>query len=762
MKRILFVFLFFGLSSLALHAQRNAPTLPQGTEGRPRVGLVLSGGGAKGMAHVGVLKVLEELNIPIDYIAGTSMGAIIGGLYACGYTAHELDSIICATNWSKLLKDVPDWQDLLYTNKNHYILQLPWNLKDEEHGSAIIPFGLLQGQHISNLLYTLTSTSYRNKNFEELNIPFFCVATNLADGQLAYIDRGNMGLAMRASMSIPGVFSPVKTDSMLLVDGGVLNNFPVDILRNKKVVDLIIGVDVGFSYGNLNRINNFTDVLEEIVFMGSKDLVLNNRELCDVYIKPSLGEFNSASFTGAASIIPRGEQAARDSAVYAKLKALSEKLASFKTEPKEKQPYLPPDDLYISRIEYTGLKKYNRALIHQYLQVETDKIVKLADITRGIDRIYGLGKFKTVSYELKPDESNAYATVLVVHVEEAPSNIFKLGVHYDNVRLTSLLAGLEFQNFSANNSVITIDAEVSKMPVLAADFQFTPQCRHRDNHSFRHLTLGAGVDFFHFETDLYRDPNNRRNPSSNLRLNHYRAKLYTQSAWKSDILGFGAAYEYAYFDGFSKESVFGDVFNNQQFYPYLYFRHDNYDRCFYPSRGFAMNFDAEFPVLLGKANTGGDPASSYFLKLYWKGDFAFSIGKRLSFYPGFTIGMIPYKNRSIVPIQHHFFQGGHADFGSIWNTMMPGVLLGQSSGHHLVNVRLTAQLMLVKNLYLSMRGAVGKADYDLQDFIHEYNNLIYGGNVGLSYNTPIGPVGLSFQTSNVKKFNVFLHIGYWF
>lgn len=766
MRRFLHILLSITLLwsiSDTIYAQ-DAPARPRLKGERPRVGVVLSGGGAKGMAHVGVLKVLEELNIPIDYIAGTSMGSIIGGLYAYGYSAHELDSILRATDWSKLLNDAPDWRDVFYMNKNDYLLNLPWGLNEEKTGFA--PMGLLKGQHVGNLFYTLTSQAYRYKSFEDFNIPFFCVAADIVKGEPIYFDSGNLALSMRASMAIPSVFTPVKIDSMVLVDGGVLNNFPVDKMMEKDV-DIIIGVDVGFSYAGVDNASSFMDVLEEVVFMGAKSRVMANREQCHVFIKPNMTGLSTASFNKADSILARGEQAARDSMVYAKLLWLADTLARYAPDaPKEKQPYLPLQEIYVSRIEYHGLKNYHPSYINQFLQVETGKSIKLEAITKGIDRLYGINKFKTVSYEFQADEQAPDATVLVLTVEEAPSNAFKLGVRYDNIRMASLLAGVEFQNI-VKNSVLTLDVELSKMPVISANFRFTPSWRrrHTDRYSFWTPTLGVGLDYFNFKSYLYRNPEDLKRRTSDMTSNRYKVKIYGQSSWRADVLGLGFAYEFA--DNkiriSNPDSInWHDIYKNHHVYPYFYYRHNNFDKKFYPTRGFKMTLDAVFPVRLRNEKGEGAHAATYFLNVYWKGDFAIAAGRRLTFYPGFTIGLTPVKNHAVIPIQHQFFQGGCADLSSMYTTMMPGVLLGQSSGHQLVNLRLTAQVMVLKNLYVSLRGAVGKADYELMDLIQNYRNLIYGGNIGISYHTPIGPVGLSFQTSNVNNFNVFLHIGYWF
>ena len=733
---------------------------------RPRIGLVLSGGGAKGIAHVGVLKVLEELHIPIDYIGGTSMGSIIGGLYAYGYTAHELDSILRAADWSKLLNDSPEWTDVFYQNKDHYVLHLPFGIKEN---TSLAPIGFLKGQHIYNLFYTLTSQSYRFKNFKEFNIPFFCVAANIANGQAAYIENGNLAQSMRASMAVPGVFSPVKIDTMMLVDGGVLNNFPVDKMLEKGL-DIVIGVDVGFSFAGVENVNNMMDVLEEVIFMGSKNLVMKNRSDCAIFIKPDMRGFSTTSFAKTDSLLARGEQAARAPMILEQLQALAKELETYISEPqKEKRPYLPPTDLLISKIEYNGLKKYNQSYVNQFLQIETDKWCKLSAITDGIDRLYGLGVFKSVAYELRTDTlRHDDAAVLVLNMEENPSNSFKVGLRYDNTRMAALLAGVEFQNLGLKNSVLTLDVELSKMPIVSLNYRFMPNWRssrtEKRKYSVWVPSFNLGFNFYNIRTYLYRSETDMTARTSDIRSNRYQVKLSGQSNWKRNILGIGIAYEYADNKVWLESDFYRyDVYNNSYLYPFLYYRHDNYDKRFYPTHGFSMTIDALLPIQLTKPQKEAvtNPAS-YFLGIYWKGDFAIAAGKRLCFYPGFTIGATLASKDATIPIQYQFFQGGCADIGGLNSTMMPGVLFGQSSGYQLVNLRLTAQVMIIKNLYLSLRGGLGKAGYDILDFLKSLDKLIYGGNVGLSYNTPIGPVGLSFQTSNVHKFNLFLHIGYWF
>lgn len=729
---------------------------------RPRVGLVLSGGGAKGIAHVGVLKVIEELGIPIDFIGGTSMGSIIGGLYAYGYSAHELDSILRAADWNLLLNDKPDWTDVFYENKKDYMLSLPFSFDGE---SSITPIGFLKGQHINNLFYTLTSRSYHFRTFEEFNTPYFCVAANIVNGEAVYLDSGNLAVAMRASMAVPGVFAPVKLDTMVLVDGGVLNNFPVDIMFERGA-DIVIGVDVGFSYAGAKHMNSFMDVLEEVIFMGSKTRVMDNRRRCNIFIKPDLKGYTTTSFSKTDSLMARGEKAARSPEIYAQLKALAQDLSEYEPDPKkEKKPYLPPDQIFISEIRYEGLEKYNRGYINQFMQIEERKWARLSDITDGVDRLYGTNVFRLVAYEFMEDPAHEDAAILIIRVEEAPSNSFNLGVRYDNDRSAALLAGVEFRNLGFKNSVLTADAELSKMSSFKLDYTLRPDWKARKNrYSVWLPSIGGSFEFYRISSYLYRNIEDLSLRTSEIRSSRYKVRLYGQSNWKLNVLGAGIAYEYAGNNEYISSSIDRkDVFNNSYIYPFAYFKHNSFNKRHYPTKGSKMTLEVNFPIRLSQELASGSMnGAKTFLSAYWTADFAINLGKRVDLYPGFTLGAILFRNGATIPIQYQFFQGSCAQIPGWYHSFLPGVQLGQSSGYELVNFRLTAQIMLIKNLYLSLRGGIGKAEYEIRDMIRHFDRLVYGGNLGISYNTPIGPVGLSFQTSNVHKFNIFLNIGYWF
>lgn len=233
-----------GLLAAASFAGEPADTAGDASQ-RPRVGLVLGGGGARGGAHIGVLKELERMRIPVDAIAGTSMGAIVGGLYATGMSAAELESLIGSLDWAGALTDKPDRADLSFRRKQDDA-QVPVDFELGLRGaSLVLPKGVVQGQKLDLLLRELTLGVSHVHDFDELPIPFRAIASDIEKGEIYVMERGDLARAIRASMSVPAVFTPVRIDGRLLVDGGLVGNLPVDVMQAMGV-DIVIAVDVEF------------------------------------------------------------------------------------------------------------------------------------------------------------------------------------------------------------------------------------------------------------------------------------------------------------------------------------------------------------------------------------------------------------------------------------------------------------------------------------------------------------------------------------
>ena len=356
---------------------------------RKKVAVVLSGGGAKGMAHVGALKVIERVGIPVDMIVGTSMGAIVGGLYAVGYTPEQLDSLTMRENWMLIATDkTPSDEENLATRmqKEQYVLSLPFL----ERPKDAITGGIIRGRNASEMLWRLTPNHHDSISFNHLPIPFACVSQDVATGDEVVHRSGVLAVALRASMSLPGIFAPVYTDNRILVDGGIVNNYPVDVAR-KMGADIVIGVDVQDSLKSAKELHNdVISQLSQLIDLQSKDRWLNNIKNSDVYIQVDVKPYKTASFGREAldTLINRGQQAAEKH--LESLQHIKEQLGDVSTS----WPTRPQIELPTKSIPARGKK-----------QQETFDLL----------------------------------------VGKAPTNALNLGVRYDNEQLAALLFNTQFQ-----------------------------------------------------------------------------------------------------------------------------------------------------------------------------------------------------------------------------------------------------------------------------------------------------------------------------
>src|ERR1700719_863986 len=314
--------LILAVQSLAAPAITNArsgadqPGAAQATAQRPRVGLVLSGGGARGAAHIGVLKILEQMRVPIDAIAGTSMGAVVGGLYASGLSARDIEKIMTSVNWQDAFRDRPPREDLTLRRKQEdqsFLVRFPLGV---HAGRVLLPRGLIQGQGLTQMLRRLTLPVARISDFDRLPTPFRAVATDLERGDTVGMGSGDLTSAMRASLSAPGVFAPVEREGHLLVDGGIADNVPVDIARAMGV-DVVIAVDVGFPLLARRQLSSAPAISSQIlaILIGrNSQAQLATLTAQDILIQPALGDASSFDFGIVARVIGVGEAAARGKA----------------------------------------------------------------------------------------------------------------------------------------------------------------------------------------------------------------------------------------------------------------------------------------------------------------------------------------------------------------------------------------------------------------------------------------------------------------
>jgi NTE family protein len=366
---------------------------------RPRICLVLSGGGARGMAHIGVLKVLEDLKIPVDCIAGTSMGAIVGGLYASGMTARAIDATMRSVDWQEAFHDAPPRRDLAFRRKQddrNFLVKLPLGLK---HGKILLPKGFIQGQKLQETLRQLTLPFNNSTDFDLLPTPFRAVATDLETGNAVLMDKGDLAIAMRASMSAPGVFAPVELNGRLLVDGGLAENLPINVARAMHA-DILIVSDVSFPLqprAGLDSALSISNQMLAILVRKDSDIQRATLTAQDILIEPDLGSATATEFTAPNSFIARGEEAARRT--LAKLEALGVGDQAYKdylARRATREPGLPP--IQFVRVDEQS-KRYEKTILAE-MQPLVGRPLDADQVGKRITELYGLGNFETLDYSL--------------------------------------------------------------------------------------------------------------------------------------------------------------------------------------------------------------------------------------------------------------------------------------------------------------------------------------------------------------------------
>ncbi|MEO0045371.1 MAG: hypothetical protein RL705_562 [Bacteroidota bacterium] len=413
---------------------------------RPKIGLVLSGGGAKGFAHIGVLKVLEENGIKIDYIGGTSMGAVVGGLYASGYNATQIDSIFYNTNFDELLQDyIPRSSKNFYEKRNDemYAISLPFN-----KFKIGIPIALSKGMYNYNLLSKLTHKVRHVRKFDQLPIPFLCVATDIETGEAIILKEGYLAQALLASSAFPSLFSPVEIDGRVLIDGGVINNYPAEEVR-KMGADIIIGVDVQDDLKNRDALKDATRILVQITNLDMIKSMSEKKKITDIYLKPDISNYGVISFDQGREIIKKGEIAALME--LEKIKKLANPNNSYKINHHPGNN----DTLLIKSISLPKLENYTRAYILGKLRFKNGKKISYEDLKTGINNINATQNFSRISYTIEPYQG---ADELKLNLTENTNKTFlKFGLNYDGLYKSALLTNITQKKSLFKNDVVSLD-----------------------------------------------------------------------------------------------------------------------------------------------------------------------------------------------------------------------------------------------------------------------------------------------------------------
>jgi len=469
--KIITIFLYIAIILLfnkQLHAQEADTTLHK----TPKLGLVLSGGGAKGFAHIGVIKVLEENRIRPDYITGTSMGALVAGLYSMGYSASELEDIVVNADWDDLLSDKISLRNIPFFEKDEYP-GYPIKTSIDKGMKFGLPSGMIKGQKIQARLANLVWDSNFHSDFDSFPIPYRCVAADIISGKAYIFKNGNLAEAMRASMAIPTVFTPIDKDKMLLIDGGAIRNFPVQECIDMGA-DIIIGVYTGFNNTPKKEdLKSMTSILARSGSFHAGIVVEEEKYKTDVFIEPDLKKFSMVDFKKNKEIIDAGKTAALDSSIIEKIKNIASIVNS------GNDTISTPLDIkkiWIDKIEVEGNKHHPSETIIEIGELERENYVTADILDNAIKKIYSTWQFAKVTYFFKKNESD---NTLVIKVEEKSRASLEIGLQYDNSYGTGVLLNARIKNVLLKSTKVGLKLLLSENPRALLSYKLYPTKRKR-------------------------------------------------------------------------------------------------------------------------------------------------------------------------------------------------------------------------------------------------------------------------------------------
>jgi NTE family protein len=709
---------------------------------RPKVGLVLSGGGAKGLAHIGVLKVIDSLNIKIDYITGTSMGAIVGGLYASGYNANQLETIFSNIDVDALLQDyTPREAKSFYEKRNDeiYALTLPFN-----KFKLGLPSGLSKGLYNFNLISLLTQHVSNVRDFNQLPIPFLCIATDAETGEKMVLDKGILAQCMVASGALPTLYSPVEINGRLLIDGGVIDNYPVEELLAKGV-DIVIGVDVQDGLKTRNELKGVTSLLAQINNFSMIEKMEGKQKATNIYIKPDIKGYSVVDFEKGNEIIVKGKEKALE---------FVKELTPYRNLTSEyRNEIVVQDSIYIKEVDFNKLDNFTRAYILGKLKFKRNIKISNSQLQKGISNLNATQNFSAINYyfEKAQDGQN-----LILQLKENENNTFlKFGLHYDDMFKSGILLNYTKKKFLVKNDVVSLDLILGDNIRYNFDYYI-------DNGFYWSFGFNSKLTTFNrnitsnITRDLAIDPD-----ISTINVDFFdlsnQAYLQTIFAQKFSI---GSGLEFKYLRLRSETLQNGNsVFESSNYLSLFGFiKYDSFDKKYFPKSGWNFNSELRSYVYSSDYNNSFERFSIA------KADFAFAqpIFKNITFKfqseGGFSIGerSIPYFD---------FILGGYG-FQQV-NNIKPffGYDYLSLTGESYLKLSLTADYEFYKKHHFNFIANFANIGNNIFDTLETwFANPNYSGySFGYGMETVIGPVEIKHSWSpETRDHYTWFSVGFWF
>ena len=747
---------------------------------RPTVALVLAGGGAKGAAHIGTIKAIDSLGIPVDMVLGTSIGGLVGGFYALGYSPEKMDSLIRSLDWGKMMSDKIPREYIPYERvkyKEKYALSFPFFYKKEDFKDMIdsdlryvrgkktlnlsadaanpsylvkenllgsLPSGYITGQNIRSL-FASTAVGYTDDDIdflEDLPIPFVCVATDIVTGKAKVWHKGNIVTALRSTMSIPFVFTPVREGGMVLVDGGMRNNFPTD-LAAQMGADIIIGVDLSNASKDITAIRNVMDIFWQSVDMLSNDSFARNVQIPDVTVKPDLKGFNMLSFDSVSidTIFARGYKAAHEK--LPELEAVRRRIGRYKpSQRREPATDVNINPVKIDDIEITGVTEKEKQFILSQIGVRPGNDVSRSDAEKVVAFIYGTTAFDNVSYSFVGSEE---PYKLKVDCKKGPVHELGLGIRVDTEELVSVLVNVGLWTNSLQGSSIAFTGKVGPNPYAQVQYNL---------NSYKLPTLHVASSFKWVDRNNFSMGDNRFSMADM----DFRQEIYFSSTYKSKLMArYGVRNDLFHVDRLYSENFVGDFAlktgMSDFLSPFISLRADDTDNGYFPSRGRSFGVEGQYVHSLA----GG--GKYRFGVVSMDGKIVAPIGKRFAFIPSAAM-RLTFGNE--IPVIYTNVLGGQIR-GRYIDQQLPFIGINNAAirRDNIIIARGDLRYRFFRNNYIT---ATMNYAHDFDSFGEFEDGLdIWGWGLEYAYNSIIGPLRANIHYSTLtQRVGVYFSIGFDF
>lgn len=746
---------------------------------RPTVAVVLSGGGAKGAAHVGALRFLEQTGIPIDMVLGTSMGGLVGGLYSIGYSPDFLDSLLRSVDWNLILSDKVPQEFISYQQKKYkekYVISIPFmyspegfmrkrtkddadegvldigadsdiaekSLKDNIFGS--LPAGYIFGHNVNNVFSGLTVGYQDDIDFCDLPIPFFCVAAEMVSGKAYLWHHGKLNNALRSTMSIPGIFAPVRTDGMILVDGGTRNNFPTDIAKAMGA-DIIIGVELSEADQTYADINNMADLAWQFIDILGRDSFEKNVEIPDLIIKPDLSGFNMMSFDPHSIdvIINRGYEAAfaKGEEILALKGRIGPETTEFHNVPAVDVGEIP---ITIGGIQFEGMDQEEMKYIAGKLKIKKGDKVYKQDLEDAVATIYATKSFDFVNYELL---NNGDSFLLNIKTKKGPVHIVGVGARFDSESMVSAILNLGINARKVEGSAFDITAKVGSNPYLYGKYSY----RKAKSPTLNIDTHNGYTNVNMFDIGAA--------PRLNTTYWRFTQRVYfSDMNWKHQELKAGVRNDYfnvtsLLSQSFIPEDIDRETMKTDFFSAFLEARSDTFDDGYFPSSGHKTGLTYNF------SNTPGGDRNKPFHILQIDLAKVIPLGRAVSLIPSVNGRFIFGEN---IPLTHMNIIGGSMA-GRYIEQQVPfiGVNYATPARNKAVVARADLRFHLSRNNYITCIVNALKDSNKIDSELLWKGPTPMGFGIEYAYDSIVGPLRFNIHWSDIThKVGAYFSAGFDF